>query len=66
MAKTKSPELNVFQQKSLVDFQYAFVTMQTLLHPSFVEDKRYLDAKRELSESVNNFLLAVYGSSNVK
>lgn len=66
MAKTKSPKLNFYQQKSVADFQYAFVTMQILLHPSFEDDKRYQDAKRELAESVKNFLLAVYGSSNVK
>lgn len=66
MAKTKSPKLNLYQRKSVVDFQYAFVTMQMLLHPSFVDDKLYQDAKRELAESVNNFLLAVHGNSNVK
>lgn len=66
MAKTKSPKLNLYQQKSIVDFQYAFVTMQMLLHPSFVDDKLYQDAKRELADSVNNFLLAVHGNSNVK
>lgn len=66
MAKTKSPKLNVYQQKSVVDFQYAFVTMQMLLHSSFVDDKLYQDAKRELADSVNNFLLAVHGASNVK
>lgn len=65
MAKTKSPKLNVYQQKSVADFQYAFVTMQMLLHSSFVDDKLYQDAKRELADSVNNFLMAVYGNFNV-